>query len=266
MDIDAHFERGRTHAVCQDYALWGHGSRGAWVLVSDGCSSSAQTDVGARVLAHACAAALRAGRLPGSGVVWRVAAAAARQLELAPNSLDATVVAALALEDRIVALIRGDGIVAARKRDGEVEVTLRRCRDETPDYPSVVVDPQRRAAWLARTQPHAWIVRSRVGALDDREDCDATTSARGHAWVGQWSREVYDRLLVSTDGLASLRRAPDREVLDVAWVAARVLDAPSTTGCFVRRRMQRLGRSDGPFGDAAPDDDLAIAALAWDAR
>jgi len=261
MHADAHFERGRTHAVCQDYALAQTTARGAWALVCDGCSSSRDTDVGARLLAHAAAAILRDGRLPGSSACWRVADRAAGHLGLAPASVDATVVAALELPDRIVAIIRGDGIVAARRRDGTIEVTLRRCRDECPDYPSVVGDPDRRACWLALAPPRAWIETH--GGL---APTSSARPARGHAWVGCFAKHEYDRLLVATDGVSTLRTPGHVEPLDTAWVAARMLDAPSTTGCFVRRRLQRLGRADGPFADAVPDDDIAVAALAWDEK
>lgn len=258
MDVDAHFERGRTHAVCQDYALAGRGARGAWALVCDGCSSSPDTDVGARLLAHAAAAILRDGRLPGSLACVRIANAAATQLGLDAACIDATVVAALELEDRIVVVIRGDGYVAARRRDGTVRIAARRCRDECPDYPSVVGDPQRRACWLALDEPRAWILRN------DR--LDAMSPTRGHAWVGWFDKRTHDRLLVATDGLATLRAPGDLGTIDATRVATRVLDVPSTTGCFVRRRLARLGRADGPFAGALPDDDIAVAALAWDDR
>lgn len=256
MQTDAHFERGRTHAVCQDYALAGARHGGAWALVCDGCSSSPDTDTGARLLAHAAAAHLREGRLPGSLACLRVAAAAAARIGLDASCLDATIVAALALADRVVVLIRGDGFVAARRRDGTLHVASRRCRDECPDYPSVVGDPRRRARWLELDEPRAWIERC------DRRD--PVCPARGHAWVGTFDMRTYDRLIVATDGLATLRVADDPSPLDAAWVAARLLDVPSTTGCFVQRRLARLGRADGPFAGARPDDDIAVAALAWD--
>lgn len=257
MHTDAHFERGRTHAVCQDYALCGTGRAGSWAVVCDGCSSSPHTDTGARLLAHAAAAVLRDGRLPGSHAVWHAAAAAAVELGLAPCSLDATLVAALALDDAVVAIIRGDGVVAARRRDGGVEVVVRRCRDETPDYPGVVVDPARRRAWLELVSPRAWLEHVDDGVAWSQ-------AAHAHTWVARFDRDHYDRLLLATDGLATLRGRGDGEPFDVATAAARMMAAPSTTGCFVRRRLGRLGRADGPFGDALPDDDLAVAAMAWD--
>jgi len=49
---DRYFEIGSTHTVCEDYALAGTDGGLSWAIVSDGCSSSINTDVGARLLSH----------------------------------------------------------------------------------------------------------------------------------------------------------------------------------------------------------------------
>jgi hypothetical protein len=49
---DRYFEIGSTHTVCEDYALAGTEDGLSWAILSDGCSSAKNTDVGARLLAH----------------------------------------------------------------------------------------------------------------------------------------------------------------------------------------------------------------------
>ncbi|MBC8139363.1 MAG: protein phosphatase 2C domain-containing protein, partial [Fibrella sp.] len=50
---DAAFAIGKTHKVCQDYALTGDAHATIpTVWLSDGCSSSPHTDIGARLLTH----------------------------------------------------------------------------------------------------------------------------------------------------------------------------------------------------------------------
>src|ERR1043166_8156900 len=49
MNADATINIGSTHAICQDYAI----ARGRYVVLSDGCSSSPDTDIGARLLVKA---------------------------------------------------------------------------------------------------------------------------------------------------------------------------------------------------------------------
>ncbi|MCA9708502.1 MAG: hypothetical protein KDK70_21815, partial [Myxococcales bacterium] len=78
MYVDAWFAIGDTHVVCEDFACAGHTEAGAgFAVVCDGCSSSPQTDVGARLLAAAARVELERGRLPEADVVDRAAAAAA---------------------------------------------------------------------------------------------------------------------------------------------------------------------------------------------
>lgn len=47
---DAFFSIGKTHEVCQDYARAGDLDGRQFAIVSDGCSSSPDTDFGARAL------------------------------------------------------------------------------------------------------------------------------------------------------------------------------------------------------------------------
>ena len=112
LHVDAHFARGRSHTVCQDYAV--AGSRVA--VISDGCSSAPHSDVGARLLAHAALAA--APETFVSGAWLNAPQSTQRRMGLPAASLDATVVIASAGDDRVEVTMFGDGVVAARRCDG----------------------------------------------------------------------------------------------------------------------------------------------------
>ncbi|MBM3457554.1 MAG: protein phosphatase 2C domain-containing protein, partial [Armatimonadetes bacterium] len=109
MHADAAFRMGCTHSVCQDYAvaLRATAAGGPAILLADGCSSSPDTDVGARLLARATArvlesvATLAPRTLPEaqrSGV--ERAHRAAADLGLPAGALDAT----------LLVLAAGDGV------------------------------------------------------------------------------------------------------------------------------------------------------------
>ena len=54
MKIDSAFQIGKTHDICEDFALTGtKNSIVPYTIVSDGCSSSPLTDVGSRILSFA---------------------------------------------------------------------------------------------------------------------------------------------------------------------------------------------------------------------
>jgi len=52
MNTDSYFETGTGHAICEDYALSGEYKGLYYAIGSDGCSSSDDTDTGARLLCH----------------------------------------------------------------------------------------------------------------------------------------------------------------------------------------------------------------------
>jgi len=53
MSSDSYFGKGKMHSVCQDYALNGSlDDDGEYVILSDGCSSSKFTEIGAQILCH----------------------------------------------------------------------------------------------------------------------------------------------------------------------------------------------------------------------
>ena len=54
MVSDSYFEIGNKHIVCQDYALNGHSSDGCmyYAIISDGCSSSKNSEIGAQILCY----------------------------------------------------------------------------------------------------------------------------------------------------------------------------------------------------------------------
>src|ERR1017187_1833610 len=51
MNCDHHFEIGNSHRICEDYALSGQTKEVTYVILSDGCSSGIDVDVGARLVA-----------------------------------------------------------------------------------------------------------------------------------------------------------------------------------------------------------------------
>ena len=63
MKLDSAFQIGKTHDVCEDFALTGtfedEKNTARYVIVSDGCSSSQNTDLGSRLLSFSIANELK---------------------------------------------------------------------------------------------------------------------------------------------------------------------------------------------------------------
>lgn len=175
MITDAWFAIGDTHVVCQDFAVAGHTADGnGFAVVCDGCSSSPDTDVGARLLAAAACIPLRQGQLPGPEMgetvetvetvemakIVEQAAHAAAMLQLPPHCLDATLLVALTDQHCCRVRVFGDGVVAAVRHGGQLQVHRFEQPDGAPPYPSYELDPERRRQWHERCSPilreHVW--------------------------------------------------------------------------------------------------------------
>ncbi len=248
MRIDAHFARGRGHPVCQDYATTG--PRAA--VVCDGCSSAPDSDIGARLLAHA---ALQASPTAIDEGAWLSAPATARRsLGLLPGALDATCILARASDDAIEVTMLGDGVVAARHADGSlalIEVGFPEC---APPYPSYTLDAERLHAY-------------RDAGLGEPTVCATPGAPRpttGPGWL-RWTfpRSAWTEVLIGSDGLAAFRTG-DHALAPVAEIIDALFRYPSPRGAFVTRRLRKFLAKEAPARNLTPEDDVAIAALCWE--
>jgi len=158
VNSDAFFAMGSTHSVCQDYARGGVTRPGSgrpsghnFAVVSDGCSSSAHTDVGARLLTMAAMHRFQVygARFDPEWVLWR-AHDAGVQLGVDRGCLDATLLCACTRDDGVLEVnATGDGVIAARRRDGRPEVW---CVDYhgAPAYLSYLLDSRRLHSYFAQ--------------------------------------------------------------------------------------------------------------------
>ena len=183
--VDCAFRMGRTHLVCQDYAAVAAGEFPC-VALSDGCSGSPDTDIGARLLARSALSYIKTIsqeegesythnspspkfrisaslgnallREKGSGVEGNLhhyhqqtvcaARSYADALQLSDMALDATLLTLIADEAQWLAAVFGDGVVAALNRAGEMEVTAISYPGGYPFYPNYLADDARRQVLL----------------------------------------------------------------------------------------------------------------------
>ena len=135
---DDYFRMGSSHHVCQDYSRAFPNS----VFVSDGCSSSRDTDFGSRI-AVLCAAELLGDDdlLTTPQLIHRMKESLPSQLK--PEALDATLLAAYIHPNGFVQVkVFGDGVVVIRRRDGSVLV-IDINQKGAPAYPSYWGDEDR---------------------------------------------------------------------------------------------------------------------------
>src|SRR5829696_1533345 len=159
MNADSAFQMGSTHAVCQDYAVAGACAATAdgagvpcrpYVILSDGCSSSPDTDTGARLLVKAAERLLReSGGPPADGLAGlhaeaaRLALSWAELLGLRPQAVDATLLTAHLDGGELVVGCSGDGVVCLQTAGGALDAYVVSYPAGYPVYPSYAHQPAR---------------------------------------------------------------------------------------------------------------------------
>lgn len=280
---DAAFCIGKTHKVCQDYAL-ADNNRAAFrsVWLSDGCSSSPNTDIGARLLAHGIQQ-----RLSGFGPVaaadtaelqqtlldtlirknLRFAARSAKQMGIPSAFLDATLLGLVEAGDRqsVYAVLYGDGAVVFGRTDGTREVYRSQYPAGYPYYPAYAGDPDRFACWnQVAGNPHT-ITRTTLlpdGSVGD--NCTFVPEAPYH--LLRQPIETLCFAVVLSDGIESFqnRIGPETcstvKAVDYLSVIQELTAFKNFRGEFVHRRMHKF-KKDCTQRGWHHNDDISVAAL-----
>ena len=260
MHADSAYVMGQGHRVCQDYARSGlecmHPFNFGYAIVSDGCSGSPDTDVGARLLALRMERALKgwdcidAERMAD----WVRSMLRNEFYGLNPMAFDATLVTATAFVDPghtsiITATVMGDGVFAVQRPGEDVRIWTVDVPDGHPRYLNYLNDDRRRSA-VEMGDP--WQVYGPSGVELETHFVEAFVHQEKDVPAGTV-------VAVFSDGVRSFVDA-DRQPVPVDQVVGELMSFKGMMGVFVQRRMQGFLRAAAQRG-WRHDDDLAMAAV-----
>lgn len=256
MNADAYFTIGKTHTVCQDYAI-GIASP-CMAVLSDGCSSSPHTDYGARLLSRLAA-------MYGVQEAAPRAAPIVEALALPPSCLNATLM--LAKWDDTMKSVRvevaGDGVVLARRRDGgSPTIITSDFPSGAPRYPSYDLDPAMRAQYV---QEFGGVQHVTTSTGDGPFTQVRTPEDAPHESLRfEFLSSIFDLVLVLSDGALSFHRpVGDRggmEPVPLAEIVVEMLAVKNYGGEFITRRAKRFLK-DAYARGWHHDDDFSVAAI-----
>jgi serine/threonine protein phosphatase PrpC len=254
---DAHYAIGASHLTCQDYALAETGDFGAYAIVADGCSSSANSDVGARLLASSAARMLRIepNHVAATAIV-EGAVRAAEAVALEPVCLDATLMWAHIADDEVRVTVSGDGVVAAVREDGSIESWSIEYDRAAPAYLSYLTDESRLVELVAMGQTRRIERRSTSGVATH----EGPLAREPYLFELAIDRDHYSLVALLSDGARSFVSRTG-EPVSLERVLAELLDFKSLAGQFVARRMRRFLTKQCSERGWSARDDLAVAAL-----
>lgn len=268
MNADSAFRMGSTHEVCQDYAAAGAcGSCGPYAVLADGCSSSPDTDVGARLLVKAFARLLRESGRPPASLLNELHAEAARLalswaglLGLKPQAVDATLLTAHLHGGELVVGCSGDGVICLQTTEGALDVYVVSYPHGYPVYPVYSHQPAR-----LRTLADAGLLSKEITHLRAASAAEPLRPVR--VSEGGAPTEViavnaagYSFATLLSDGLHSFVRPEPAESISLESVLPELVSFKNTRGAFVGRRMQGFLKDCLRKGWRHADD-LSLAAL-----
>lgn len=256
MNSDVFFTIGRLHDVCQDYASVVSESR---VVLSDGCSSSKLTDIGARLL---CRAVVRLkGVAPSLAPV--ICKKNLEEFDLPVECLDATLLTLDVREDLVRALVTGDGLVVGRKRAGGYTALLSEFPSGAPRYASYDLVPERRALYLQEFGTF-WKVSLFEGSCPLGEETILLEDSPLVPYSFSFPLAEYDLVLLLSDGALSFRRPLGvngaTEAVPVQEVIEEMLQVKGFAGQFITRRARKFLKGAASKG-WTHDDDFSVAAI-----
>lgn len=272
MNADAAFVTGKTHRICQDYAR--AATDGSYVIVADGCSSSQDSDFGARLLVKSIENAIHDPKSvdPLDEMPWTkpptyppfngiaAARAACRTLQLNEMSLDATLLFARYEEtkvssdeitqsgkefeiNKVVKITTfGDGVIAGLRNDG---VIVAHHIDFPTGYPQYLnyrlnADRQARLSKMeGNNQPlvNTWL----IGKETERVQSVQTPDSENDYNLFIFPISDFKIVALFSDGVETFT---DQNMQPIPWqkIVAEMMDIPATKGEFIQRQMNWMVR------------------------
>jgi hypothetical protein len=253
----------RGGVPCQDYAMSGTTEDYGFAIISDGCSTGGETDIGARIVARSTRQAL-AWAAPTFFSEERVDTYcrsadgfAQGALGLTQSDMLATCGYVATLRNHLAVRLIGDGVIAAKKKNGDLIATRVDWADNTPLYRAYADDHFERfiAAHGGRDAMAMTVTRHirRGDARDDKVIPQALyESLRGFG--DAMSLRDFEFVAVFSDGVTQVDGVDWRDAV------AELMAFKSSEGAFVKRRMLRFLKDCQAHGKG-PVDDISMACI-----
>lgn len=234
MHADSIYMIGATHSVCQDYAV----AKDSYIVLSDGCSTSPDTDIGSRLLVKAAEHLIDAKtdleNLPEGAA--RLALKWAEAMMLPALAVDATLLIALIDDDDVVISCSGDGVIVTETIDGRRDIYDISYPSGYPLYPVYLHQPDRFATMVSSGRSIKKVKHISNVEPSQIDSFDSVTH------FVRLRKEAYRFIALMSDGVRSFFTTAERSVasLDTLSVISELVAFKSWNGEFVGRRVKRF--------------------------
>lgn len=283
---DHYFQIGHAHYTagkpCQDYALSRSNGLIACAIVSDGCSTGGNTDVGSRILTFGTLQAIRDHAKASDGSLRTAAISiTARQQQLIDvvrpmlgferGDMLATCVYAYLTQCGALIHIQGDGVVGIKYRNGGISMHRFDWAKNAPFYPSYNDEEARQYILdlhqgVVDTAVMSYVscVRSPDGTFEQEHIFQISFNDGKDGYVlkiPEADLPLIEFVAVFSDGVSQIGNVPNGDdPLDWRNSVAEFLAFKNSTGEFAKRRMIR-GIKDMQRIGKGPIDDISFAVI-----
>lgn len=270
MNADCAFTIGSTHAVCQDYAVAINKPDRSHAIVSDGCSSSPHTDIGARLVVRAATQLLStATQIAVTSLheeASRQALKWAREIGLPDQSVDATLLTAQVLNNKLLIGVSGDGVVVLESTRGVFDVYSFSFLNGFPLYPAYQLQVERLQALQSNENAEKEIRHFQAPGPNGPFELVSTSSSSNVTESMELDATELKQVAIISDGIHSFYKTEigttSRHTVSMPLqhVLKDVIAFKGGHGTFVARRLKKLTKQ-GQLIGMHHSDDLAIGAI-----
>jgi len=238
MNIDTFLEIGSQHKICEDYIISGNDPF-PFIIISDGCSSSDNTEMGARILCHLAKQYLKYRPLfpvdyhkMGAWIIHN-AELVIRQLGLKLPCLDATLIVSYEYEDMIYIYFYGDGCLVTKNPQGIIIKHIEYSKN-APYYLSYQIDEKSNELYNTLN-----IEKKIITEFEDRTNSKMTVPFDGITYF-VISNEM-DMILLASDGLQSFMQQTSNKIerFTPMDIITPCINFKNTNGNFLKRRLNK---------------------------
>jgi serine/threonine protein phosphatase PrpC len=241
IQTDTFLRIGKSHQVCEDYIISGDLPT-KYIILADGCSSSKDTEMGARILCHLAKQFLlyrkdnyKFPQLDYDEMgLWIIhnAELSAMQLGLSRSCLNATLIIAYEFNNDYYVYMYGDGVVILQDERGAIKYIKIEYSKNAPFYLSYRINPENMDEFHKLGQD--LIFESNVTG-----DITPYQNKYAYDFKTQWMFPCkwHPTMLICSDGIVSFQK--DTEIQNIMPVSKDFLAYKSTKGEFLRRRLKR---------------------------
>ena len=272
--VDSFLTKGSSHDICEDYII--HDTEPfPYIILADGCSSSKDTDVGARILVHSAKRILgilgtHLDRVDykdfGNRTILR-AQMIAESMNLPLQCLDATLMVAFVFDDQWFAMCYGDGsfIVKSIKDNGDIHYQQISFTQNMPYYLSYNISPAKRLQYSEKSEEIDNIRQARfTSSLNPQEETE-DLRMEDPSMIALPLPGTY-MVAITSDGIESFANRRNGRTIPFQELIPELVDFKNTNGRFMKRLM---GSKRGVINTYAKHnihhaDDISIGAIIYE--